>query len=89
MAASPLRGGQAGAAERTGVGVAGDRVGRSRRVGQAWAAVAASGAGGGGAKTRAVVDAVAASVDPAVGSFEVALLETESFGCATFLVYVT
>ena len=45
--------------------------------------------GEGGVKTGAAVDAVAASLDPSVGSFEVALLETESFGCATFLVYVT
>ena len=46
-------------------------------------------AGGRGAKTKAAVDAVAASLDPAVGSFEVALLENKSFGCAPFLLYVT
>ena len=45
--------------------------------------------GEGRAKTGAAVDAVAASVDPDVESFEVALLEIESFGYTTFLLYVS
>ena len=40
-------------------------------------------------KTGAAVDAVAASLDPSVESLEVALLEIESFGFATFYCTVT